>query len=67
MKANVGGTDRIIRIVVGIAIIIVGITLHTWWGLVGLLPIVTGLVRFCGLYPVLKIDTTGSGGKKEKA
>ena len=57
MKANVGETDRIIRIVLGIAIIIAGIVLHTWWGLVGLLPIVTGLIRFCGLYAVLGINT----------
>jgi len=67
VKTNVGETDRIIRIVAGVAIIVAGITLHTWWGLLGLLPIATGLVRFCGLYPVLKIDTTGSGDKKEKA
>jgi len=57
MKANVGETDRIIRIVFGIAIIIAGIVLHTWWGLVGLLPIFTGLIRFCGLYSILGINS----------
>ena len=57
MKANVGETDRIVRIVAGIAIIIIGIVMHTWWGLVGLLPIATGLVRFCGLYSILGINT----------
>lgn len=56
-KPNVGDADRAVRIVAGIAIIILGIVLHTWWGLIGLLPIATGLVRFCGLYPVLGINT----------
>ncbi|MBI5267936.1 MAG: DUF2892 domain-containing protein [candidate division Zixibacteria bacterium] len=67
MKPNIGQTDRIVRIIIGIAIIVAGITLHTWWGLVGLLPIGSALVRFCGLYPVLKIDTTGARDKKESA
>lgn len=67
MKPNIGQTDRVVRVIIGIAIIVVGITLHTWWGLVGLLPIGTALVRFCGLYPVLNIDTTGSGNERKNA
>ena len=65
MKRNIGDTDRIIRIVFGLVIIIGGITLHTWWGLVGLLPIATGLVRFCGLYPILGITTIRTGKQAE--
>lgn len=57
MKPNVGGADRIIRIVLGIAIIVTGVVIHSWWGLIGILPLATGLVRFCGLYPVLGINT----------
>ncbi len=35
MKKNVGKTDKIIRIVLGLIIIIVGIYLKSWWGIVG--------------------------------
>lgn len=61
MKPNVGTADRAIRIIVGLAIMVLGIVMHSWWGLLGLLPIGTGLVRFCGLYPILGINTCGTG------
>ncbi len=57
MKANVGGADRVIRIVVGVAILVLGVILKSWWGLIGLLPLATGLVRFCALYVPLGIST----------
>ena len=50
MKCNVGGTDRIIRIILGVVIILAGIYFKSWWGVVGILPIVTGLIRFCPAY-----------------
>ena len=58
MKCNVGGADKAIRIVVGLAIIVVGVVAKSWWGLVGLLPLGTGLIGWCGLYPLLKISTS---------
>ncbi len=57
MKPNIGTADRAIRILLGLAIIVLGVILHSWWGLVGLLPIVTGLVRMCGLYSIFGINT----------
>ncbi len=57
MKANVGGADRVVRIVAGVAILGVGAVYKSWWGLVGLLPLATGVFRFCGLYPLLGIST----------
>jgi predicted RND superfamily exporter protein len=54
---NVGNADRVVRILMGIAIIVIGIVIHSWWGLLGLLPIATGVIRFCGLYPLLGINT----------
>ena len=61
MKKNVGGIDRILRIVVGIALIALTLT-HTLpvWGWIGVVPLATGLMGFCPLYPLLKINT----GKK---
>jgi hypothetical protein len=58
MKANVGGIDRILRIVVGLALI--GLTLTGTigvWGWIGVVPLATGLVGFCALYPLLGINT----------
>jgi hypothetical protein len=54
MKLNVGGIDRILRIVVGAAL--VGVTVMGMlpvWGYIGVIPLVTGLVGFCPLYPML--------------
>ena len=50
MKKNVGNIDRGIRIVAGLAIGAAGIYYNSWWGLVGLIPILTALVRTCPLY-----------------
>ncbi|MBN1621609.1 MAG: DUF2892 domain-containing protein [Endomicrobiales bacterium] len=61
MKKNVGGTDRIIRLVLGAALIAAGIVLKGVLGLVliiaGVIGIVTGLIGWCGLYTVLGINT----------
>jgi hypothetical protein len=59
MQSNIGTTDRVIRLIVGIVIILAGIYFNTWWGAIGLLPIVTGLIRYCPLYVPLKINTYG--------
>lgn len=50
MKPNVGGFDRILRIIVGLVFLGAGWYLKSWWGLVGLLPILTAVVRFCPAY-----------------
>lgn len=58
MKTNVGGIDRILRIIVG-AVLIVLAAMGTigWWGYIGVVPLLTGLFRFCPLYTVLGIQT----------
>lgn len=50
MKPNVGGIDRILRIVVGLGLLAAGYHYHSWLGLVGLVPILTALFRFCPAY-----------------
>jgi len=57
MKKNVGTVDMIIRIVLGLIIGIWGIAAGSWWGLIGLLPILTGLISFCPLYAILGMTT----------
>nr|WP_319998318.1 DUF2892 domain-containing protein [uncultured Draconibacterium sp.] len=59
MKANVGSIDRLLRVIVGLIIAIIGVILDSWWGLIGIIPLATGLFRFCPLYCPLKISTTG--------
>ena len=58
MKANIGGIDRIIRIVIGLALIAVAIFVPgAWWGWIGVVPLLTAFIRFCPLYPLFKINT----------
>jgi hypothetical protein len=57
MKCNVGTTDRIIRIIVGVVIIALGLIFRSWWGLIGLIPLLTGAVGVCLLYIPFGINT----------
>lgn len=57
MLSNVGTTDRIIRIIIGVAGLVVGWYFHSYWGLAALLPLLTGLFKWCGLYSLLGVST----------
>ena len=58
MKTNVGGIDRIARIVVGLALIALAATGTVGvWGWIGVVPLLTGLIRWCPLYPLLGISS----------
>lgn len=57
MKANVGGIDRILRIVVGLALIGVALGGVSVWGWIGVVPLATGLIGFCPLYPIFGFNT----------
>ena len=58
MSLNVGSIDRVIRIVIGIALLsLVFVGPHTLWGLVGVVPLLTAFVGHCPLYRVLGIRT----------
>lgn len=57
MKTNIGTIDRIARIIVGCAVLGAGFYFQSWWGLVGLVPILTGVVRFCPAYLPLGLNT----------
>ena len=58
MKPNVGTLDRTLRIVVGIALLALAITGTVGaWGYIGILPLATGLFRFCPAYTLLGIRT----------
>lgn len=59
MKFNVGGVDRILRILVGILLIALAVTgVVGWWGWLGVIPLLTGVFRFCPAYPLLGFSTS---------
>jgi hypothetical protein len=58
MKMNVGGIDRALRILVGLILIALAATNTVgWWGWLGLIPLATGVFRFCPAYPILGINS----------
>jgi len=62
MKCNIGRIDRALRISVGLVLVglaasnVVGV-----WGWIGIVPLATGLFKFCPLYPILGINSCGAG------
>ncbi|MEN9840261.1 MAG: hypothetical protein RL376_61 [Verrucomicrobiota bacterium] len=57
MKTNIGSLDRILRILAGLALLGAGLYFKSWWGLVGLVPLLTAAVRFCPAYLPLGLST----------
>jgi len=57
MKKNIGSIDKSLRILLGLAIIIIGIFYESWLGLVGIIPILTAFIGFCPLYSLIGIST----------
>lgn len=65
MKLNVGGIDRMLRIIAGLALI--GLTLAGIigaWGWIGVVPLLTGLFKFCPAYTLLGMNTCPMEEKK---
>jgi len=61
LSVNEGSLDRIIRVVFGIVLLaIVFVGPKTPWGLVGLVPLVTGVVGMCPIYRILGISTSAA-------
>lgn len=55
--ANVGGIDRVIRAIIGLALIAYGVVAGNFWWILGLVVLATAVFRFCGLYKVFGIST----------
>ena len=68
MKSNVGAVDRVVRLVAGLAVIALGYMggLASPWNMVaigaGSVFVLTALIKFCPLYPLLGINTCGKKG-----
>lgn len=57
MKLNVGSIDRILRIVVGLALVAWALMGGPVWAWIGVVPLGTGLFGFCPFYPLLGMNT----------
>lgn len=62
MTRNIGFFDRYIRIAAGIALLLATVVgPKTLWGLVGIVPLATGLMRFCPIYRLFGFSTCPMG------
>ena len=60
MKVNEGGTDRVLRVIVGLGVLSLAfVGPQTPWAYLGAIPLLTGIVGFCPLYALLGINTCG--------
>jgi len=60
MNQNVGSVDRTLRVVLGLGLLSLLFILDgnlRWWGLVGLIPLGTGLIGWCPLYTPFGLST----------
>jgi hypothetical protein len=58
MKPNIGKTERVVRVVLGLGILSLAfVGPASAWGYLGLAPVVTGLVGWCPPYMLIGIDT----------
>lgn len=57
MKHNSGGIDRGARIILGIIAIGAGVYFQNYWGAIGLIPLVTGLIGWCPAYLPFGLST----------
>jgi hypothetical protein len=54
---NIGNTDRVIRIILGVAIAVLGIVFQSWWGLLSIILLATAAVSTCPIYLPFGIST----------
>ncbi len=57
MQCNVGNTDRSVRYTLAILIGAAGLYYASWWGLLAIVPLLTGVISFCPIYKILGINT----------
>ena len=50
MQCNVGGIDRTLRIVLGLAVVAAGVYFQSWWGALGIVPLGTAAIGWCPVY-----------------
>lgn len=64
MQENIGNTERVIRVIIGFALLSLLFILEgnaSYWGLLGLIPLATAGLRWCPIWKLLGINTCQSG------
>ena len=66
MKINEGGVDRVLRVIVGLALLSLLFTdnEYKWFGLIGLVLLLTGIIGFCPGYAMLGMNSCPTDKKK---
>lgn len=67
LLCNVGPTDRIARGIAGIAAIGAGFITGSWWGAVGIIPLLSAAFRLCPVYKSLGLTTDKSASAADAA
>ncbi len=62
MQKNVGTLDKNVRIILGSVMLVAGLIFQSWWWLIGLAPLITGIIGFCPFYVPIGFDTAGGYG-----
>jgi hypothetical protein len=60
MQTNVGTIDRLVRVIIGVVLLAAVFAVEgsaRWFGLIGIVPLVTALLRWCPLYTLLGLNT----------
>ena len=57
MKANMGKADKTFRMILGTVIIVLGVYFKSWWGAVGIIPILTSFISWCPFYVPFGLST----------
>lgn len=57
MNLNMGSIDRVLRFIIGAAALLVGYMYSSYWGMLGLIPLVTAFIGWCPLYVPFNLST----------
>jgi heme O synthase-like polyprenyltransferase len=57
MKRNIGDIDRDIRLILGMVLLVIGVMLNSWVGLIGVVLLGTGILDWCPIYAIFRIDS----------
>ncbi len=67
MRTNVGTYDRALRLLAGLAVLsLLFVGPKTWWGLLGLIPLITAIAGSCPIYSLSGFQTCSTGGHRER-
>ena len=61
MKKNVGTVDKVIRIILAIIIGALGYYYQSWWGLLAIVPLLTGFIGYCPAWSIFGFSTCKKG------